>query len=126
MQNETNNSPELPAVVVPAQTGAVVPVVVADLGDKASERFFTFFTDNIRNLNTRAAYFHNANRFFAWCESRQLRFDQIKSFHVSAYLEELSLDLAAPSVKQNLATIRMLFDWLIIGGKWGHSRMPRS
>ena len=115
MQNETKNSPELPAVVVPAQTGAVVPVIVADMGDKASERFFTFFTDNIRNPNTRAAYFHNANRFFAWCESRKLRFDQIKSFHVSAYLEELSLTLAAPSVKQNLATIRMLFDWLIIG-----------
>ena len=115
MQNETNKSPELPAVVIPTPTGAVVPVVVADMGDKASERFFTFFTDNIRNPNTRAAYFHNANRFFAWCESRQLRFEQIKSFHVSAYLEELSLTLAAPSVKQNLATIRMLFDWLIIG-----------
>ena len=40
---------------------------------------------------------------------------QIKSFHVSAYIEELALTHEAPSVKQHLATIRMLFDWLILG-----------
>jgi site-specific recombinase XerD len=106
-----NKKTELPTVIVTPAT----PVVIAAMGDKASERFFTFFTDTIRNPNTRAAYFRNANRFFTWCESRGLGFDQIRSFHVSAYLEELSLTLAAPSVKQNLATIRMLFDWLIIG-----------
>jgi site-specific recombinase XerD len=109
------DQPSTPAVVVVTASQAVVPVVIAAQGEKASERFFTFFTDTIRNPNTRAAYFRNATRFFGWCESRKLRFDQIKSFHVSAYLEELSLTLAAPSVKQNLATIRMLFDWLIIG-----------
>jgi site-specific recombinase XerD len=105
----------LPATIDVSTSHAMAPVVIAAMGDKASERFFTFFTDTIRNPNTRAAYFRNANRFFAWCESRGLGFDQIRSFHVSAYLEELSLSMAAPSVKQNLATIRMLFDWLIIG-----------
>jgi integrase/recombinase XerD len=39
----------------------------------------------------------------------------IKSFHVSAFVEELSQTHSAPSVKQNLATIRMLFDWMITG-----------
>ena len=33
-----------------------VPAVIAADGPKAAERFFTFFTDNIRNKNTRAAY----------------------------------------------------------------------
>jgi integrase/recombinase XerD len=34
---------------------------------------------------------------------------------VSAYIEELQLTHEPPSVKQHLATIRMLFDWLILG-----------
>jgi site-specific recombinase XerD len=92
-----------------------IPAAIADCGDKASERFFTFFTDTIRNKNTRAAYYRNAMRFFAWAAARNLGLPAIKSYHVSAYLEELSLDLAASSVKQHLATLRMLFDWLILG-----------
>jgi site-specific recombinase XerD len=35
--------------------------------------------------------------------------------HVSAYVELLGKRLAKPSVKQNLAAIRMLFDWLVVG-----------
>src|SRR5271167_2867732 len=92
-----------------------IPVAIADCGDKASERFFTFFTDTIRNKNTRSAYYRNAMRFFAWASARGLSLGAIKSYHVSAYLEELILDHAAPSVKQHLATLRMLFDWLILG-----------
>ena len=33
---------------------------------------------------------------------------------VAAYVEQLSGALAAPSVKQHLAALRMLFDWLVI------------
>jgi hypothetical protein len=35
--------------------------------------------------------------------------------HVAAYIEVLQRRLAAPSVKQHLAAIRMLFDWLVVG-----------
>jgi hypothetical protein len=35
--------------------------------------------------------------------------------HVSAYVEVLTRSYKAPTVKQHLAAIRMLFDWLIIG-----------
>jgi integrase len=35
--------------------------------------------------------------------------------HVAAYIEGLQKRLAAPSVKQHLAAIRMLFDWLVVG-----------
>jgi site-specific recombinase XerD len=35
--------------------------------------------------------------------------------HVAAYIEALQVRLAAPSVKQHLAAIRMLFDWLVVG-----------
>jgi site-specific recombinase XerD len=35
--------------------------------------------------------------------------------HVAAYIELLHGERAAPTVKQHLACIRMLFDWLVIG-----------
>jgi site-specific recombinase XerD len=104
----------LPAAVEPAR-GLPVPAIVSAQGEKASERFFTYFTDTIRNKNTRAAYFRNACRFMAWCEDRGLTLKTIRSFHVSAYVEELGRTHEPPSVKQHLATIRMLFDWLIVG-----------
>ena len=34
---------------------------------------------------------------------------------VAAYVEQLSGALSAPSVKQHLAALRMLFDWLVVG-----------
>ena len=40
----------LPATV---ERATAIPMVIAAGGEKASERFFTFFTDNIRNKNTR-------------------------------------------------------------------------
>jgi hypothetical protein len=76
----------LPATV---ERTTAVPAVIADDGPKAAERFFTFFTDNIRNKNTRTAYYRNACRFFAWCEARGLALPGVRSYHVSAYVEEL-------------------------------------
>ena len=35
--------------------------------------------------------------------------------HISAYVEVLGRRYRAPTVKQHLAAIRMLFDWLIVG-----------
>lgn len=82
----------------------------------AAERFFEFFTANIRNRNTRRAYYKAACRFAEWCESKGLReLAAVRPLHVSAYIEELQGELAKPSVKQHLAGIRMLFDWLVIG-----------
>ena len=40
--------------------------------EKTAERFFGFFTANIRNLNTRRAYYKAAARFSEWCEGRGL------------------------------------------------------
>jgi integrase/recombinase XerD len=92
-----------------------LPATIADHGDKAAERFFTFFTDTIPNPNTRAAYYRNAMRFFAWTGKKRLSLLDIKSYHVSGYLAELAVGHATPTVKQHLAALRMLFDWLIVG-----------
>jgi len=49
-----------------------LPAAIADQGDKAAERFFTFFTDTIPNNHTRAAYYRNTMRFFAWTHAKRL------------------------------------------------------
>jgi len=38
-----------------------LPAVIADEGEKAAERFFTFFTDIIPDANTRAAHLHSSS-----------------------------------------------------------------
>jgi integrase/recombinase XerD len=106
---------ELPVTLDAAKADFALPSLIALAGEQSSERFFTFFTDNIRNKNTRMAYYRNALRFFAWAERGGLTLPTIKSYHVSAYLEELGRDHSAPTVKQHLATLRMLYDWLILG-----------
>jgi site-specific recombinase XerD len=83
---------------------------------EAAKRFVEFFTANIRNANTRKAYARAAAEFAAWCEENDLReLRDIEPVHVAAYVETLQTRLAAPSVKQHLAAIRMLFDWLVVG-----------
>jgi site-specific recombinase XerD len=90
-----------------------VPHIVAGAGDRASERFVEFFTAHIRNRNTRAAYARAVSRFFSWCDSFGLSLETIRPVHVAAYIEQHPG--SKPSVKQALAAIRMLFDWLVVG-----------
>jgi site-specific recombinase XerD len=95
---------------------AVNPPAVFLPHQKAAERFFDFFTSHIRNRNTRRAYYKAACRFSAWCEGRELRdLARVKPMHVAAYVEALLADLSKPTVKQHLAALRMLFDWLVVG-----------
>jgi site-specific recombinase XerD len=115
-------SDQLPAVIVLDQTAVVntggaaaVPAIIAAAGDQASWRYVEFFTANIRNPHTRRAYGRACARFFSWCARRRLGIADIRPFDVAAYIERLQGEAAAPSVKQELAAIRMLFDWLVTG-----------
>jgi integrase/recombinase XerD len=83
--------------------------------ESGSRRFWEFFTANIRNKNTRQAYFIAVSQFSAWCEKRKLALHAIQPIHVAAYIEHLMTAHAKPTVKQHLAAIRMLFDWLVTG-----------
>jgi site-specific recombinase XerD len=97
------------------KTGFAVPALIGDEGDQAARRFLEYFTANIRNKNTRAAYVHAVAEFTRWCEERRLTLKSLEPIIVAAYVEELQGRLAAPSVKQHLAAIRMLCDWLVTG-----------
>ncbi len=104
-----------PGALAPLPAGQLIPSLIADAGEQAARRYVDFFTANIRNPNTRRAYARACSRFFAWCEDRRLTLPAIRPFDVATYIEALQQTHGAPGVKQQLAAVRMLFDWLIIG-----------
>lgn len=98
----------------PARVGLDrMPALIVQAGEQASRRFLEFFTANIRNKNTREAYARASARFLDWCDQHGLRLQDIEPMAVAAYIE--SHPGSKPTVKQHLAAIRMLFDWLVIG-----------
>jgi site-specific recombinase XerD len=97
--------------------GALLPSLVTVSGDRAIYRFLEFFTAQIRNLHTRRAYVKAVADFCRWIEERGIRsIADVNSSHIAAYVEALGREHAAPTVKQRLAAIRMMFDWLATGG----------
>jgi hypothetical protein len=93
-----------------------LPALVAVAGERASMRFLEFFAANIRNPHTRRAYYRAAEEFLAWCASVGVpSIAAVQPVHVAAWIEAATRELAAPSVKQRLAALRHLFDWLVNG-----------
>ena len=93
-----------------------VPALVAASGEKAVARFVDYFTATIRNRNTRRAYGRTVWYFLDWCQAHGLHsLRDIQPIHVSAYIEQLTGSHAAPTPKQTLSALRMLFDFLVIG-----------
>src|SRR4051812_12192661 len=94
----------------------VVPAAIAAAGDHAARRFLEFFAATIRNKNTRLAYYRACCSFFGWLEQHGVtELVNIEPLHVAAYVEALQEIAAKPTVKQHLAAVRMLFDWLVVG-----------
>ena len=110
----TRATPQPPATIEPHQV--VIPATIGDAGDAAAHRFFEFFTANIRNEHTRRAYFRASLRFFTWTQRRRLTLRGIRPPDVAAYVEDLLANgQSRPSVKQALAALKMLFDYLVVG-----------
>jgi len=109
---------------LPIKSQAVVPQIIAAAGPNAQRRFVEYFTARIRNRNTREAYYRAVRYFCDWCAHCQIELDKIEPTLVAAYIEQLmrkrnartGLPCAPASVKQHLAAIRMLFDYLVTGG----------
>jgi site-specific recombinase XerC len=93
-----------------------LPVLVAVAGERASMRFLEFFAANIRNPHTRRAYYRAAQEFLAWCANTGVpSIAAVQPVHIATWIEASTRELAAPSVKQRLAALRHLFDWLVNG-----------
>lgn len=104
-----------PTEVLTETRGFPVPAIIADEGPDAVRRFIEFFAANIRNQNTRQAYARAIGRFLRWCDKRSFRLDEIEPIVVATFIEQLGTTHSKPTVKQHLAAIRMLFDWMVIG-----------
>jgi site-specific recombinase XerC len=93
-----------------------LPALVINAGERASVRFLEFFASTIRNPNTRRAYAHAVGEFLTWCaQAGVISITAVQPLHVAAWIELQTQTLSAPTVKQRLAAIRHLFDWLVIG-----------
>lgn len=94
----------------------LLPPLIARAGGHVARRFLEFFTANLANCNTRLAYGRAATAFFGWCEDRGIRdVSGIQPVHVAGYREHMGAHYSVPTVKQHLAAVRMLFDWLVTG-----------
>jgi site-specific recombinase XerD len=92
------------------------PALMTAAGERASVRFLEFFASAIRNPHTRRAYARAAGDFFAWCADAGVpSIAAVQPLHVAAWIELQTQTHSAPTVKQRLAAIRHLFDWLVTG-----------
>ena len=102
-----------PAVATGGGGGEIVlPQVIVDAGPSAVARFLEFFAGRIANARTRAAYGRAVGQFLGWCEARGLGLRDVSPLHVAAYIR--THPGSVPTVKQHLAAIRMLGDWLVV------------
>ena len=93
-----------------------LPSLMAAAGERAGTRFLEFFASTIRNPHTRRAYACAVMDFLAWCENHAVpSIAAVQPLHVAAWIEGRTRERSVPTVKQQLAAIRHLFDWLVIG-----------
>lgn len=97
-------------------TGVAMPALVISAGERAGVRFLEFFASAIRNPHTRRAYARAAGDFLAWCTGAGVAsIADVQPLHVATWVEMQVATHSAPTVKQRLAAIRHLFDWLVTG-----------
>src|SRR6476469_1215382 len=89
-----------------------LPELIAAAGSEVTETYIDFFTSTIRNRNTRQAYARACWQFFDWCAAHGLELTTVRPFHVSAWIEDFPG--SKPTVKQKLAAVRMLYDFLVV------------
>ncbi|MGY2737257.1 tyrosine-type recombinase/integrase [Sphingomonas sp. UYP23] len=99
-----------------ATPALVLPALVASADERSQRRFLEFFAVTIRNPHTRRAYARAAGEFLGWCDARGVTsIAGVQPLHVAAWVEQLGNEVSAPTVKQRLAGVRHLFDWLVTG-----------
>ena len=103
-----------PSIAVQVASGSLPSILSAR--PEARTRMRDFFTSHIRNANTRRAYIEAVRQFSAFCtEHNILDLAQVEPVHVAAFVEAQLRLHSRPTVKQRLAALRMLFDWMVVG-----------
>ena len=104
--------PDIAHTELAPRAALVLPRLIVDAGPVAVEKFLEFFAARIANRRTRAAYGRAVGQFLAWCAARGLALTAVSPLHVAAYIR--THPRSAPTVKQHLAAIRILGDWLVV------------
>ena len=91
-----------------------IPTIISGAGEKALLSFVNYFTAEIPNPNTRAAYLQAWREFGKWAEGRGVRLEEVRPFMLAAYREELGKRYHVRSVKQHLSALRRLFDQMVV------------
>jgi site-specific recombinase XerD len=99
-----------------ANSAELTPAALFAPTPKAQKRVVEFFTAQVNNDHTRRAYVNATRRFSDWCAAQGIEhLSAVQPVHVAAFLKELQREVSAPTVKQHLAALRVLFDWLVLG-----------
>ena len=102
--------------LIVSSASALLPARLFAPTPKAAQRVLEFFTTQINNDHTRKSYLNATRRFAEWCELHRLhQLADVQPFHVAAFVKDLQGHFSPPTVKQHLAAVRMLFDWLVTG-----------
>ena len=101
--------------LIPAPAPTSLPSLFT-VRPEARKRFRDFFSSHIRNKNTRRAYMEAVRQFSAFCAGHGIEdLAQVEPVHVAAFVEDQLRQCSRPTVKQRLAALRMLFDWMVVG-----------
>jgi site-specific recombinase XerD len=88
----------------------------ANLQPEPRRRLRDFFGSHIRNPNTRRAYLEALRQFSAFCADLGIAdLGHVGPYHMAAFVEDQLQKHSKPTVKQRLAALRMLFDWMVVG-----------
>jgi site-specific recombinase XerD len=80
------------------------------------DRLQDFFSSQIQNPNTRRAYTEGVRQFSIFCSQIGIAdLAQVLPVHVAAFVEVQLKLYSRPTVKQRLAALRRLFDWMVDG-----------
>ena len=97
--------------------GMQLPALFISGGQREAIRVAEFFAAQIRNPNTRRAYLRATMDFSRFCEEQLhlVELANVQPLHVAAWVEVQLKNYSKPTVKQQLAAVKMLFDWLVVG-----------
>jgi site-specific recombinase XerD len=96
-------------------SSSVIPPIINDHSETAARYFLEFFAAQIRNSHTRAAYMRAAWKLCDWLKENKINeLCQVKPVHIALWVETRMKTAASQTIKQELAGIRQLFNWLVI------------
>ena len=90
----------------------MLPSLIVDAGPVAVARFLEFFAARIANRRTRRRTGGPWGSSWRGARRGAWRLAAVSPLHVAAYIR--THPGSAPTVKQHLAAIRMLGDWLVV------------